>query len=53
MKVVLNIHYFYGKTAPSWPGRPIIEALRSHSDTPHWVGILWTSDQPEADASTW
>jgi hypothetical protein len=24
----------------------IIEASRSHSDTPHWVGLLWTSDQP-------
>jgi hypothetical protein len=26
-----------------------IEALRSHSDTPHSVELLWTSDQPEAD----
>ena len=24
----------------------IIEASRSHSDTLHWVGILWTSDPP-------
>jgi hypothetical protein len=24
----------------------IIEASRSHSDTPHSVGLLWTSDQP-------
>jgi hypothetical protein len=52
MKVGIIINYFYGTTAPSGPGGPIIEALRSHSDTPQWVGLLWTSDQPEADAST-
>jgi hypothetical protein len=26
----------------------IIEASRSHPDTPHSIGLLWTSDQPEA-----
>jgi hypothetical protein len=31
----------------------IIEASRSHSDTPHSVGLLWTSDQPDAGTSTW
>jgi len=30
----------------------IIEALRSHSDTPHAVGLLCTSDQPVAETST-
>jgi len=30
----------------------IIEALRSHSDTPHSVGLLWTSDQPVSETST-
>ena len=29
-----------------------IEASRLHSDTPHLVGLLWTSDQPDADTST-
>jgi len=24
-----------------------------HSDTPHSVGLLWTSDQPDAETSTW
>ena len=24
---------------------------RSHSDTPHSVGLLWTSDQPDAETS--
>jgi hypothetical protein len=31
----------------------IVEALRSHSNTSHSVGLLWTSDQPEAETSTW
>ena len=33
-------------------GLLIIEDARSHSDTPHPVGILWTSDQPDAETST-
>jgi hypothetical protein len=31
----------------------IFEASPSHSDTPHSVGLLWTSDQPDAQNSTW
>ena len=31
----------------------IVEASRSYSDTPHSVGLLWTSDQPDADSSAW
>jgi hypothetical protein len=34
-------------------GLPIIDALRSHSDTPHLVALLWTSDHPDAKTSTW
>ena len=33
-------------------GLLIIEASRSHSDTPRSVGHLLTSDKPEADTST-
>jgi hypothetical protein len=33
-------------------GLLIIEASRSYSDTPHSVGLLWTSDQPDAETST-
>jgi hypothetical protein len=34
-------------------GLLIIEVSRSHtSDTPHTVGLLWTSDQPVAETST-
>ena len=31
----------------------IFEVSRSHSDTPHSVGLLWTSDRPVAETSTW
>jgi hypothetical protein len=31
----------------------IIEASWSHSDTPHSVGLLWTSDKPVVETSTW
>jgi len=31
----------------------IIEASRSHSDTSRSVALLWTSDQPDAETSTW
>jgi len=34
-------------------GLLIIEASRSHSDTPHSVGLVWTKDQPIAENSTW
>jgi hypothetical protein len=30
-----------------------IEVSPSHSDIPHSVGLLWTSDQPDAEISTW
>ena len=33
-------------------GLLILEVLRSHSDTPHSVGLLWTSDQLVAETST-
>ena len=34
-------------------GLLIIEASLLHSDTPHSVGLLWTSDQPDAETCTW
>jgi len=33
-------------------GLPIVEVPRSHSDTPHSIGLLWTSDRPVAQTST-
>ena len=34
-------------------GLLVIEASRSHSDTTHLVGLLWTRDQSDAETSTW
>jgi hypothetical protein len=34
-------------------GHLIIEASQSHTDTQHSVWLLWTSDQPNAETSTW
>jgi hypothetical protein len=34
-------------------GLLIVDASRSHSDIPHSVGLLWTSDQPDTETSTW
>jgi hypothetical protein len=34
-------------------GLLIMDPSRSHSDTPHSVGLLWTGDQPDAETSTW
>ena len=31
----------------------LYELLRSHSDTPHSVGLLWTGDRPVAETPTW
>jgi hypothetical protein len=33
-------------------GLHTVEASRSYSDTPHSVGLLWTSDHPDAETST-
>ena len=30
-----------------------IAASQSHADTPHSVRLLWTSEQPNAETSTW
>ena len=32
--------------------RLIIQTSLSHSDTPYSVGLLWTSDQSDAETST-
>jgi len=31
----------------------IVEAIWTHWDKPHSVGLLWMSDQPDAETSTW
>jgi len=43
---------FYDLTAPPIGQSPlIILVLSSHSDTPHSVGLLWMSGQPDAETS--
>jgi len=39
-----------GATAASAPWPPLMEASESHYDTPQSVGLLWTSDRPEAES---
>ena len=34
-------------------GSLIVKTSRSHSNTAHSIGLLWTSDQPDAKTSTW
>jgi hypothetical protein len=38
---------------PVYQGLLIIEDSWSHSETPHSAGLLWTSDQPDAETPTW
>ena len=46
------IFFFIAQEPPVDQGLLIIEASRSHSDTPHSVGLLSTSDQPDAETCT-
>ena len=49
-----KIHFFPMAQQPVvGQGLLIIEASLPHSDTTHSVGILWTSDRPVAETSTW
>jgi len=40
--------FFHGSTAVVVLGLLVVEVSRSHTDTPHPVGLLWTSDRPTA-----
>jgi hypothetical protein len=43
---------FFMARQPQWGlGFLIVEVSRSHSDTPHSVGLLWRSDRPVAETS--
>jgi hypothetical protein len=44
--------FFMPRQALVCLGLLIVDVLRSHSDTPHSVGFLWTSDRPVAEMST-
>ena len=45
-----SVFFFHGSTA-LFGQDLIIEASRSHSYTPHSVGLLWTSDHTDAETS--
>ena len=49
----VSYFFYHGATALVGQGLLIMEDSWSYSDTPHSVGLLWTSDQPYADTSTW
>jgi hypothetical protein len=57
-RIIDHNHFSYGTVSPM-AQQPlmvrdiiIMEASQSHSDAPHSVGLLWTSDQPDAQTST-
>jgi hypothetical protein len=50
--VMFNL-IFHASTAPVGLDFLIVEVSRSHSETPHSVGCLWTSDRPVAETFTW
>jgi hypothetical protein len=43
---------FMAQQPPVGQGPLNIEASRSHSDTPHSVGLIWISYQPDAETPT-
>ena len=50
--VILQILFLLVRQPLVGKGLCIVEVLLSHSDTPHTIGLLWTSDQPVAETST-
>ena len=52
-QLYLSFCIFLAQQPPVRQSLLIIKASRSHSDTPHSVELLWTSDQPDAETSTW
>ena len=41
------------QTPPVSQGLFFVEASRSHSDTPHSVGLLWTSEWHDSETPSW
>ena len=49
-----NYLFVFGATAPQWArASSFTRFLDQHNDAPQSVGLLWTSDQLVAEASTW
>jgi hypothetical protein len=51
--IVYNCFFNNGATAPSGSGTPHYRGFTIIPYTAHSVGLLWTSDQPDAKTSTW
>jgi hypothetical protein len=51
MRFSFKFLFYYCATAPVGQGL-IIDNSPSHTDAPHSVGLLWTSDQPDEETST-
>ena len=51
-EIIAHTHFPMVQQPPVDHGLLIIRASRSLSDTPHPVGLLWTSDQLDAVTST-
>jgi hypothetical protein len=53
VKFVCPLNFFVLMAQQPLVGQGVlcVEASRSHSDTAHSVGLLWTSDQPDAETS--
>ena len=49
----IYIYIYIAQQLPMGQGLLIIKASRSHSGTPHSVWLLWMSDHPVAQTSTW
>jgi len=52
-RVPCTYDLFHGAIAHRGQGSIIFEASRSHSDTPHSVGLLWASNQASVETFTW
>jgi hypothetical protein len=48
-----NTLFFPWHNSPLWTRVPSLSRLHDHSDTPQSLGLLWTSDQPDPETSTW
>jgi hypothetical protein len=54
LDVGVDHNLFSWNSSPSGPGPPQYRGftITHFLDTPHSVGLLWTSDQPDAETST-
>ena len=50
---VAGFFFFLWCNSPAWARAALFLRFLDHSDTPQWVGLLWTRDRPVADISTW